>query len=309
MQKRNFLERALEGENQWWKYLLVFFMASFGGTYFGQISYHIARLLHQISITGTVSENLKFTEAAKNLSFGLMMLGPVTSLVFTVIFVKIIHDRNFSETVNGTKSVRWNRAFFAFAVGFVLMAIYWGIDYFRHSDNYVLQLVWSKFTVFFFLCIVLIPLMAASEELLFRGYLTQGIGAGTHSRRWALIIPTIIYGLMHFRSQEVREFGISLSIGQYLFFGFLFGLIAILDDGIELSTGLYSAIEIFPMLFITYSSSLVPTESVFDMQKFDPFQDVISTIIVGLIAFFIFCKKYHWNFKIMNKRVETTNTN
>ncbi|MDR2146652.1 MAG: CPBP family intramembrane metalloprotease [Tannerella sp.] len=307
MATRNFLERALTGENQWWKYLMVFLVIVFGGSRMGHIPYYIVSLIQSIQNTGVSSENtvkLFSKLPSNNLAFGLMMLGPAMTLVLAIILIKAIHNRNFSETVNGTNSVRWNKTLFAFAVGFALMTIFWGVDYFLHADNYVFQLNWSRFSVLFVLSIVLLPLMAISEQLIFSGYLLQGVGAGTHSRWWALIIPPVIVGLLHsFDSPEVKQFGMILSTGQYLFLGLLFGLIAILDDGIELSIGLYAALEVFLALFITYSTSLVPTDAVFDMQKFDPFRDVISQITVCLIAFFIFYKKYGWSFRIMNERV------
>ena len=315
METKNFLERALEGQNQWWKYLLIFLIALFGGQIIGAIPMAIVILTKIIStggITGHTFHNLSDLSGfglPKNLSFGLLMLASLGMLIVTIILVKVIHGRTFTETVNGTKSVRWNRTFFAFAAWFVLMAIYLGIDYFWHSDNYVFQLDWSKFAVLLVLAIVLVPFQTTSEELLIRGYLAQGIGAGTHSRWWALIIPSIVFGLLHIANPEVGKFGFLLSMSQYLFFGFLFGLIAILDDGIELTMGLHAANNLFLALFVTHSASALQTDAVFSVKEVNPVLDLISLLIIGLIVFFIFYKKYKWDFKIMNRRVETIKMN
>ncbi|MCL2597605.1 MAG: CPBP family intramembrane metalloprotease [Paludibacter sp.] len=315
METKNFLERALEGQNQWWKYLLIFLIALFGGQLIGLIPFFIviiAKLIFTGGIEGFNFQNLSDLSElglSKNLSFGLTMLAPLGTLIVTIILVQAMHGRTFAETVNGTKTVRWSRTFFAFATWFVLMAIYLGIDYFWHNDNYVFQLDWGKFAVLIVLSIVLVPFQTTSEELLMRGYLAQGIGAGTHSRWWALIIPSVIFGLLHILNPEIREFGFLLAMSQYLFFGILFGLIAILDDGIELSMGLHAANNMFLVLFVTHSASALQTDALFSVKAINPVLDLISLLIIGVIVFFIFYKKYNWNFKIMNQKVETAQIN
>ncbi|MDR2147313.1 MAG: hypothetical protein LBE91_12720 [Tannerella sp.] len=304
MEKRNFLERALTGPNEWWKYLLVFFVGLLGGQVIGSLPLLITVLIRMIStgeFTSFTSENL----LSKNLAFGLIIFSTFVSLVLTVVLIGAINHRTSTEIVNGTKIVRRDRVVFAFAVSFVLMAIYSGIDYFWHPDNYVLQTNWGKFAVFFVLSVVSVPILGIYSELLFRGYLTQGIGAGTHSRWWAWILPALIFALFTsiMPSQASREFGISYMASSSLFLGLLLGLIAILDDGIELSIGFIVGTSLFPMLFVTHSASPIPTESLFRLKQFDPHQDVISTMLIGLIAFVIFYRKYRWNFKIMNQRV------
>jgi membrane protease YdiL (CAAX protease family) len=311
MVRKNFLERALEGQNQWWKYPVIFLIACFGGQCIGLIPLMIVIVVQIISngggIEGINPENfsdLTGMGLSKNLTFGLMMLAPLMTLILTVILVKAMHGRTFAETVNGTKSVRWNRTLFGFTIWFLLMIIYLAVDYSLHSDNYVLQFDWSKFAVLFVLSIVFVPLQTTSEELLIRGYMAQGIGAGTHSRWWALIIPSIIFGLLHIANPEVAKFGFLLSMSQYLFFGFLFGLIAILDDGIELSMGLHAANNLFLVFFTTNSASALQTDAIFSIKEINPVLDLISLIIIGLVVFFILYKKYNWNFKIMNQKVE-----
>ncbi|MDR2147311.1 MAG: CPBP family intramembrane metalloprotease [Tannerella sp.] len=311
MGTKNFLERAFDGQNQWWKYLVVFMVALFAAQFIAAIPLVIL-ILGKIAANGGLEENNLESMAdivalglPKNLVFGLAMLGPLATLIFTVILVKALHGRTFAAMVNGTKSVRWNRAFFAFAMWFALMAVYMGMDYFLHPDNYVLQFDPGKFAVLFLLSVVLIPIQTTSEELLMRGYLAQGIGAGTRSRWWALMIPTAIFGLLHIMNPEVAKFGFLLSMSQYFFFGFLFGLIAILDDGIELPMGLHAANNLFLSLFATHADSTFQTEALFSLKIIDPVQDLISLVAIGLVAFFILYRKYGWNIKVMNEKVGT----
>jgi membrane protease YdiL (CAAX protease family) len=243
---------------------------------------------------------------SKNLSFGLLMLAPLMVIILTIVLVKALHKRSFAETVNGTKKLRWNRAFLGFAVWFLVMAAYNAVDYFLHQDNYVFQFDLSKFAVLLVLSIVLIPIQTTSEELLFRGYLAQGIGSGTRNRWLALIFPAILFGLIHFNNPEVGKFGFLLSMSQYIFFGLLFGLIAILDDGIEITMGMHAANNLFLCLFVTHSASALQTDAVFSVKELNPVADLVSLVLIGTIVFLFFYKKYKWTFSLMNKEVETT---
>jgi hypothetical protein len=292
MEQRNFLERALRGPNQWWIYLMVLTVTIVGGGAIGLLPGAITAMLQRIS-------GVDMGDSKDIFNLGMSILALFIILVFGVTLIGVFNHRTFSEIVNGTKSVRWNRIFFALAVSFVLAAIFEGIDYFWHSGNYVPQLNWGRFVVYFVINVVGIALLAILIELLIHGYLAQGIGAGTNSRWWALIIPAIIFTLL-FESLHIRELD-WLTVGDSLFLGLLLGLIAILDDGIELAIGLTVG-EGFLSRFITSSED---PNVIFAVSDTYPVQDLISSIVIGLIAFFIFYKKYRWNFNIMNRKVGT----
>jgi membrane protease YdiL (CAAX protease family) len=306
-----FLERALDGQNQWWKYVLVFLIAFFGGQFVGSLPFMAVMAIKVSAAGGQLNaESLMNFEAvgmSKNLAFGLMMTAPFLTMVFTVLLVKALHNRTFSDTVSGRKTIRWKRALFAFCLWFGLMAVYMTADYFYHRDNYVLQFDSGKFIVLLVLAVIFVPPQAASEELLMRGYLTQGIGAGTKSRWVAWLIPSFIFGILHIGNPEVAKFGLVLSMSQYLFFGLFFGLVAILDDGIELSIGMHVANNLFLSLFATHPDSALQTDALFSLKEIDPVMDFVSLIVVAVIAFAVFYRKYGWHPGVMNKKVNTVN--
>ena len=63
----------------------------------------------------------------------------------------------------------------------------------------------------------------------------QGIGAWTKSRWFTLILTSVMFGLMHSFNPEIKAYGFWLTMPQYILFGLLFGIITVLDDGIELA--------------------------------------------------------------------------
>jgi membrane protease YdiL (CAAX protease family) len=136
-----------------------------------------------------------------------------------------------------------------------------------------------------------------------RGYLAQGIAAWTKRRWLAWVIPSLVFGFLHIGNPEVAKFGFLLSMSQYLFFGLFFGLVAILDDGIELSMGMHAANNLFLSLFITHSASALQTDAVFSMKEIDPATDFLSLVIISSIVFIFLYRKYKWRLGVMNEKV------
>ncbi|MDR2147312.1 MAG: hypothetical protein LBE91_12715 [Tannerella sp.] len=302
MATRNFLERPLKDENKWWTYLLVFVQSIFAALLFTGIVALIPLLLQLIFDRENVGDY------HPGLLMGYLSFFLLLFWFFAGLYTGILLNRTLAETINGTKSVRWGRILFAFAVAFVWMAIDWGIDYFWHPDKYVFNADWHLWSA---LSLVLFGvLLLTTVVLLLYGYLTQEIGARTHSRQWAWIVPAIIFTLI-IQSSDFGEPDFWLSTGETLTLFLLLGLIAILDDGIELAIGFIVGYGLFSLLFTI--SMFESPESLPESQMNslfitnateEPLRDLISVVVGGLIAFFIFYKKYRWDFKIMNERVE-----
>jgi len=284
-----FLERALDGQNQGWKYLIVCLGGFFGGQMLGSIPFAVV--------------SMSSIPTSKNLTFFLLMLSTAVALFFTIYLIKMLHNRTFSETVNGRRKIRFGRIGFGAAVWAILQAIYLITDYSLNSGNYVLQLDWGKLIVLIILSLCMMPLQTTSEELLFRGYLAQGIAAWTKSRWLAILIPGLLFGLMHILNPEVREFGFWLAMPQYVFFGLLFGLVSVLDDGIELAVGMHAANNIFLSIFITHSASALQTNALFEIQTIDPAKELIVLVVSGLIVLIFFARRYKWDFGILNQKI------
>ena len=304
-----FLERVFDGQNQWWKYLIVCLVGFVGGQFLGMIPLGIVLVVKTIMSQGNIAinpENMAdFTVfgLSKNLVLFLTLFATVVSLFLTILLIKALHNRTFAETVNGRRKIRFGRIGSGAAVWAILMAVYLILDYSFNPGDYVLQLDWGKFIVLCILSLCMIPLQTTSEELLFRGYLAQGFAAWTKNRWAAILIPGLVFGLIHFGNPEVKEFGFWLAMPQYVFFGCLFGLISVLDDGIELAMGMHAANNIFLSIFATHSASALQTDALFEVQVIDPAKDLIQLVVIGLIALAYFAYRYKWNFGILNQKV------
>lgn len=304
-----FLERSLDGQNQFWKYVIVVLASLFGGQIIGGIPLLCVIMYKVITSGGAITLNPKnmmdfsVYGISNNWVLFLMLFAFVVMLFVAILLIKVLHKRSFAETVNGRRKIRIRRCLAGVAVWSILMAIYYGVDQWINPGDYRLQFNLSAFIPLLLISLIMIPIQTTSEEFLFRGYLTQGFAGWTKSRWIAILIPGLIFGLIHIINPEVKAFGFWVSMSQYLFFGLLLGLVAVLDDGIELSMGIHAANNVFLSLFITNYASALQTNAIFEQVRVIPVKETINVIAIGTIAFAFFAWKYKWNFKILNQKL------
>ncbi|MDR2953668.1 MAG: CPBP family intramembrane metalloprotease [Prevotella sp.] len=301
-----YLEVAFGRNDKIWIYLLVLILAWIGGSILGSIPLIAVLFLYSgpsILMQGFDITTMNELGISSNLSLILILLPFVVGLFALILLIKVIHRRSYKEVINGTNKIRWNR-FWAGVIGWgILLFLTTAIDYILDPENYTLQFDIKAFIPLVIISLVIIPLQTSFEELSFRGYLAQGIGRLTKSRWLVLIIPSVLFGLMHYSNPEVKEYGFWLMMPNYILIGLLLGLVSILDDGIEMALGIHAINNIFSSLFTTYSSSVFQTASVFRIEDISPVRSLIGSVIVCLIFVYFFYKKYNWKFSTLNRRI------
>jgi membrane protease YdiL (CAAX protease family) len=301
-----FLEHALTRKNEGWKYVVVCVCNLFLFSAIGSIPLVIVALIQPFGLNSFSFDNVTaFSELglSKNLTLALILFSTVVALVLTILLVKSLHKCSFSEVVNGTKKIRINRFLTGAGVWFILMGLTYASDFLICREDYILQFDLSLFIPLFFVSLIFIPFQTTNEEFLFRGYLAQGLAAWTKNRWAAFLIPSFLFGLMHAFNPEVEEFGFWAMMPQYMCCGLFFGLVSILDDGIELSMGLHAANNIFLSLFVTHRSSALQTDAVLEVLHINPYKDTVLLIGLSLAAVFFFAWKYRWDFRVLKKKI------
>jgi membrane protease YdiL (CAAX protease family) len=119
-----------------------------------------------------------------------------------------------------------------------------------------------------------------------------------------ILIPASLFALLHSFNPEVEEFGFWAAMPQYLIFGLLFGIIAVLDDGIELAIGMHTANNLLGSLLVTFKSSTLRTDAVFEQLNINPMEDTLAVLAAGVIAVIYFTYRYKWKFNVLNRKIE-----
>ena len=153
----------------------------------------------------------------------------------------------------------------------------------------------QAFVILFLIAIVLVPLQTSAEELFFRGYLMQGFGQVFKHRIFPLLITSLMFGLMHFGNPEIDKLGPLLMV-SYVSMGFFFGIITLMDEGLELALGYHAGNNLLISLLVTADWTAFQTNSLFlDVSTPNVYMLAFMQLPMLLILLALFSWKYGWN--------------
>ena len=96
----------------------------------------------------------------------------------------------------------------------------------------------------------------------FSGYLMQGFAGLTKSRFLSLALTSIIFGSLHAFNPEIEKLGYGL-MAYYIGTGFFFGIMSLMDEGIELAIGFHVANNLITAILVTADWTAFQTESLY----------------------------------------------
>jgi len=280
-----FLDLARLGKNDWWRYLIsaaVILLAWL----LGSIALAVLLIAIGFSNNGPIHIDPKTSEIA-----GVNALWTVTILLLSVLpllaglllSVRFMHSRPATSLITPFLKIDWKRIAIGF-VGFgLLLALACVVESFLYPGRYQFTFKPLETLKFAPIILLLVPLQAASEELLFRGYMMQGIGLLTRRAWIPVAISSLIFMLMHISNPEAQVDTL-LMLSNYLVAGLLFALVTMKDNRLELALGMHTVNNVFVLLVNTTISAL-PVPSVFTVMTLDAGYGLVSSIIVGAIFY------------------------
>ena len=287
----DFIAQAFTGKVKWHHYffgtLLSFFIMQFGA-----FPLLFIRDYANSSKANTATLNPGIDN---NLFLFLMIIPFALGLFGLIIAIKKIHNLPFLKVLTARKQFDWRRTLIAFIAWFAISYTMIMIDYFISPDHYILNFKLIPFIILVFVSVLFIPFQSSFEEVYFRGYLMQGFGVITKYRVVALIITSTAFGLLHGANPEVAKLG-NLLLIYYVITGFFFGIITLMDDGLELTLGLHAANNIFTALFVTTNWSVFQTDALF-IDNSEPEMNwmlFVPLFLVYPLVLLWFSKKFAW---------------
>lgn len=307
----NHLESSFTGRNNLWRYVVMFASVLLASNSIGALPLLVAYIIKTagnpeiVSKIATSPNDISVLGLDPNIGLFMMLFPFCVGLVTFVLLIKPLNGRRLISVVNGNDKFRWNRYFIAFVFWIILSAAYLFIYIKYDPANFILNNNSNTLVALVLISVAFIPFQAAFEEILFRGYLMQGFAVLTRNRWFPLIMTSLLFGLMHAFNPEVTEFGFFTMMPQYVGFGLIFGIVAILDDGIETAIGAHSANNIFLCIMVTHKSSALQTAALYEQRNVYPFTEFIALVITGII-FVVFLKLiFQWEkFSLIFGKVE-----
>jgi len=159
-------------------------------------------------------------------------------------------------------------------------------EFLLFSERFYLSFDAVRFFPFLLLVLLLTPLQAATEELVFRGYVMQGLGQLTRRPAAIAVLSSLVFTAPHLLNPEVLRHGVLLMAANYFAIGMLLATVALRDGRLEHAIGIHVVNNVFLALVANYEESALMTESIFTARELDPGYSLVS-IVVGAVAF-------HW---------------
>ena len=150
--------------------------------------------------------------------------------------------------------------------------------------------------------VLLMPVQTGLEELVFRGYLVQGLAQIFKNGIIPLILTSLLFALAHMTNPEVKEFGWPIMFTYYSVFAMFMGAITLIDEGLELAFGIHFANNLVSSILISPPHTPIRPYSIFETTKEDPYMEIIVWSVMAVVTFSIFWFRYRWkNFKLILK--------
>jgi len=270
-QTERYLDLARQGRNEWWRYLLGALIIAFFWLVLGNVPYVL------LMLAGYSEPPLDFV--AVNLTIFMMLAG-------LAVTVKLIHRRSLRSLIAPEDRFDWTRAARAAAAWVVMAAAVAILEHLIYPERYYLSFNPDRFFFYLVLVLLLTPLQCFVEELVFRGYVMQGLGLLTRRPLVIAALSSIAFTIPHLLNPEVLEHGAAIMAANYFAIGMLLATITLRDGRLELAIGLHAVNNVFLALIANYEGSVLTTESVFTARELDPVYSLV-TLIVGAVAF-------HW---------------
>lgn len=224
----------------------------------------------------------------------LLLLPFILTFIAILLAVKFIHKRRIISVFTVRQKFDWKRFFTSFIMWGSIMGLFLAGSIWQGYD---IQSNFNASTFFPLLAIalILIPIQTTAEELLFRGVLLQGFKKLFKFPIIAILISGILFGLMHGANPEVERLGYGLLI-FYIMTGVFLGIMAHLDNGIELSAGYHAVNNIFATIILTNNWQSFHTDALF-MDYSEPvfgWESMLTLIVIQPVLLLLFSKKYKW---------------
>jgi uncharacterized protein len=226
----------------------------------------------------------------------LQFIGIIVGLWFVM---KYLHERPFKTLITPLSEINWKRIAQSAGLWLGITVVVEILFYTIYPEMYNFTLNVEEFIPAFIVGILLIPFQSTAEELLFRGYLLQGIGK---KNIWAgILITGTLFGLAHGLNPETQKVGLALAMTYYISVGLFFALLAVFDKKLELPIGIHAANNVYAFLIVSYPDSALPSPSIFSLTELNFPLMIVGWAITVVIYVFLANKIFNLQPNVENQ--------
>lgn len=270
-----FMALARTGKSSFWRYLLNNLLV-IGAAVLAQVAVTIPVVL----FTGSI--DLTHMPALISLLFT-MAPFPVGGVVL-ILGVWFIHKRSPRTLLTARPRFAWRRLLVSAGLWLVLSALGdLALGLFVTPGNYQLSFKPQEWLPYALIAVVLIPIQASTEELVFRGYLMPALGLLTRQTWFPLLVSSLVFASLHIFNPEMSTYGAPLLLAQILIVGLLLGWVTLQGEGLEAALGLHAVNNLYGSLLVTYPDSVFPSPALITMKTLYPGPGLIVLVITAAV--------------------------
>jgi uncharacterized protein len=263
--------------------------------FLGQFPLLIALGQHDLLQPETIDDTALMAETLGYNAFLSYLLIPfLCSMIALLLGMKYLLKRPILSVFTIRKKMDLKRFFLSFSIWFGTMGALLLIVI-NSSDQFEWNLNMATFPGLLAVSLLLIPIQTTCEELVFRGYLLQLFGAYFKKGWLSILFTGILFGLVHGSNPEVQKIG-NILLVYYIATGIFLGIMAVMDDGLELSMGYHAANNIFAALIVTNDWQAFQTDALYVDHSGPSFgwDSVITIVVLQPLLILLFAKVFKW---------------
>lgn len=212
-----------------------------------------------------------------NVSFWFLILG-------LFVTVRLVHQRPFLTLITPYKTVSWRRIGQGFIVYLLIITLLGIVEFLITPQNFEFVFDPAAFFPFLIAMLILIPIQTSAEELLFRGYLLQGMGQLSRNVWLLALLNGLIFMLPHLGNPEVARAPVLLALFFFVN-GFFLAIVTLRDNRLELALGAHAANNLFAGIFVNYADSVLRTESLFLISELNAGYSLIAMGVTAVLFY------------------------
>lgn len=292
--KDSFLKIAEQGQNAAWRYgcgiLLAISLGMIGYIWVGvpigtaiagfitvsRSAIHTAKV--EENINPIYLESLDISYIAIHITYVFFAIGILSA-------VKFLHQRKSLTLISANATFEWRRFAMGFSLWLLLASLQTSVELWLNFHSFTWNFQPAAWLSFLPWALILTPIQTSTEEILFRGYLLQGLGLLVRQPIALTLIASLPFAIAHWGNPEMTR-GFAWIGLTYLLMAVFLTWITLKDSRLELALGIHAANNLFIMLLVNTSDSALPSPALLIQQTPSDPLFTFWSLLIAAIAFY-----------------------
>jgi uncharacterized protein len=280
----NWVQNTEAGNSKWWSWWLGLVIIVICYIFLGTIPAVVGAAMGLITLgtDGSIAGG-----AADPLQFVLLMISPLMLFVGVWVAQRLVHRRTLTQLTT-TTTFRWSLVWQSMALWLGLNIVATVVEALLYPGRYEWSLDIAQWIVMAPLILLLIPIQASGEELMFRGYLLQAMARLWTQPVFLIVLSGVAFMLPHLGNPEMGKAlggGIPMALNYFLM-GVGTAWLSIRDNGIERAIGVHVVNNLYAGLVVGYTGSVLGTPTIIHANVIDAWFGVIVICISFAVLLF-----------------------